>query len=49
MNHLITRGIREQARNYSTLSTVVIQHQLSAFGYKLGGSSAPGRASFGTS
>jgi hypothetical protein len=49
MNHLIELGIREEACNYSTLSTAVIQHQLSAFGYKLGGSGAPGRASFGSS
>jgi hypothetical protein len=47
MNRLIDVGIREEACNYSTLSTVVIQYQLNAFGYRLGGSSALGRASFG--
>ena len=46
MNRLIER---EEACNYSTLSTVVIQHQLSAFAYRLGGSGALGRASFGSS
>jgi hypothetical protein len=46
MNHLIDLGIREQASKYGTLSMVVIQHQLSAFAHRLGGSSVPGRGSF---
>jgi hypothetical protein len=49
MKHLIDLRIREEATKYSNLSMVIIQHQLSAFAYRLGGSSAPGRASFGVS
>jgi hypothetical protein len=49
MARLIDLGIREQAKKYSNLSTVITQHQLSTFGCRLGESSAPGRASFGAS
>jgi len=47
MKHLIDLRIREEATKYSNLSTVIIQHQLSAFAYRLGGGSAPGRTYFG--
>lgn len=49
MAHLIDKGIREEAKKYGNLSTVITQHQLSTFGSRLGWSSAPGRASFGAS
>jgi hypothetical protein len=49
MAHLTDLGIREEAKKYSNLSTVVTQHQLSTFDSRLGGGGAPGRASFGAS